>query len=156
TPFQVGVTNPAATNSFVTNQFVLITDVSGGNIDLESTSNFRAKLLQFNKSIWSSSSEGFSGKGSLTPSKTKQTYTLTHKGVSQSKGSSLTFKGNTDSNYVAGIAVQTNVVTVTNLASIGLVSHTFTNTTPFAIGGDALDTTTNIVVTPGPVTNTVI
>ena len=153
-------TNGTGTNAVITTnvtQFVLQQFVGGGNIELDSTRNFSARLVQFNKSIWSSSSEGFSGKGSLSPSKTKQTYTLNQKGVAFNKGSSLTFKGNTASNYIAGISIQTNLFTVTNLASIGQVTHTFTNTAGFAQNpGPVTDFTTNIVITPGPVTNTVI
>jgi hypothetical protein len=161
TPFTLTtfVTNTVGTNEVVTTnvtQYVLQQNVGGGSISLEKTTGFFAKLVQFNKSIWSSSSDGWSGKGSLSPSKTKQTYTLNQKGVTFNKGSSLTFKGNTDSNYVAGASIQTNIITVTNVASIGQVSHTFTNTTGLPQFLTATDTTTNIVITPGPVTNTVI
>jgi hypothetical protein len=147
-------TNGTGTNAVITTnvtQFVLEQDVNGGSLDLEQTTHFSARLVQFNKSIWSSSSEGFSGKGTLSPSKTKQTYTLNQKGVSRSKGSTLTFKGNTDSNYVAGVSIQTNIVIITNVASIGQVSHTFTNITGFPqFQSPPPDVTSNIVIIIGP------
>ena len=147
-------TNTVGTNTVITTnvtQFVLEQSVGGGSIALEQTTNFSAKIVQFNKSIWSSSSEGFSGKGTLNPTKTKQTYTLNQKGVAFNKGSSLTFKGNTDSNYVAGVTALTNIVTVTNTVSIGQVSHTFINTNgvPTPMGPVTDTTTNNVVILPG-------
>ena len=146
-------TNGTGTNAVITTnvtQFVLEQEVGGGSLDLEQTTHFSAKLVQFNKNIWSSSSEGFSGKGTLNPTKTKQTYTLNQKGVSRNKGSSLTFKGNTDSNYVAGVTALTNIVTITNTVSIGQVSHTFINTNGVPRSMTATDTTTNnVVILPG-------
>ena len=152
TPFTL--TNVVGSNTFTTN-YVLKQSIGGGSIDLEKTTSFSAKVVQFNKTLYSSSGDPYKGTGTLNPTKTKQTYTLNLKGVSQSRGSTLTFKGNTDSNYVAGFSVETNVVTITNLASIAKFFHTFTNTTGFPQRQSFQETVTNTVVT-GTSTNTVI
>lgn len=143
-------TNVVVTTNFV--QAVRKTTVTGSSISLNPMDSLSGVAVRFGKKLYTSSVldpiDG-SGKGSVSASSKATNYNLSIKGVSRSKGGSLKLTGTTDPKYIAGYAVFTNVITVTNVASLGLVTDTFTNTTAHTIYPTDRYHTTNAVLQVG-------
>ena len=88
------------------------------------------------------------GKGSINAK--KQTFSLSEKGTSWSKGSSLKYSGTTVSNLLSSFTALTNISTIVNVAATPSVSTTVTNEgySDWSYAGDYTDpTTTNVVDT---------
>jgi hypothetical protein len=138
---------------FITNlvQAVRVTPVTGSSISLEPMDSLHGALVRFGKKFWTTGTDPIdgSGKGSVSASSKATNYTANIKGVSRSKGGSLKLTGTTDPNYIAGYTGLTNVITVTNQASIGAVSATFTNETLHTLTLSDYYRTTNAVVVLG-------
>jgi len=106
---------------YVVSEYVPNSDLSA----ISAFNPFRATVKQVANNIWISANGGFIGTGTQTPK--KGTYKVNMTGVGRLSGSSLVITGATGIDIV-GFTALTNMVTITNTASVPPVAGVVLNT----------------------------